>query len=59
MTPVEALELALSKENASIELYSRLADEHNEIRDLLFELLNEEEKHKKMIEEKIRSMTKY
>lgn len=59
MTPTEALELALSKEKASIELYARLANEHAEIRDLLFDLLNEEEKHKKMIEEKIRSMTRY
>ena len=52
MTPVEALELALSKEEAAIALYRKMANEHSEIRDL-FSLLNEEEKHKKLIKEKL------
>ncbi len=58
MSPVEALELALSKENASIELYKDLATKHSEIRELLNFLENEEHKHKKMINEKIVQLTK-
>ncbi len=53
MTATEALELALKKENASIKLYTKLAAEYSEIKELLFALLNEEEKHKKMIEARI------
>lgn len=59
MTPVEALKLALGKEEASIKLYNSLSQKHAEIKELLFDLLIEEEKHKKMIEEKIVEMTKY
>jgi rubrerythrin len=59
MTPVEALQLALEKEKTSIELYSKLAASHVEIKDLLYALLTEEEKHKKMIEQKITEITKY
>ncbi len=58
MTPVRALELALNKEKASIELYTRLANEHPAIKELLFMLLNEEEKHKKLIEARIAEITK-
>jgi rubrerythrin len=57
MIPLEALELALSKEKASVKLYRRLALEHSSIGDLLGSLINEEEKHVKMIEEKIRELT--
>ncbi len=53
MTPIEALKLALSKEKASIKLYQNLAVEHTAIKELFYTLLNEEEKHKKLIEEKI------
>lgn len=56
MTPVEALKLALSKEESSIEVYKKMINEHPVIRDLLTELLNEEFKHKKLIEEKIREI---
>ena len=59
MTTVEALRLALNKETNSIDLYSDLAQKHSEIRELLTFLLNEEEKHKKLIEEKIVQVTKY
>jgi len=58
MTPVEALKLALDKENASIELYKRLAQQHRVIEELLTSLLNEEYKHKNLIEEKIVEITK-
>ena len=59
MTPVEALKMALTKEEASIELYKELAVKHTAIKDLLLSLLDEEYKHKKMIEEKIVQLTKY
>jgi rubrerythrin len=58
MTPVEALQLALSKEEAAIKLYRDLSLKHIEIKDLLFSLLNEEEKHKLMIEKKISELTR-
>lgn len=59
MTSAEALEMALLREKASIKLYEDLSNTLPEIRDLLLFLLNEEYKHKKMIEEKIAEMTKY
>ncbi len=59
MTPVEALKLALAKENTSITLYTDLSNKLPEIRELVLFLLNEEQKHKKMIEEKIVEVTKY
>ena len=58
MIPVEALEIALVKENASIKLYRKLAAEHKVIEDLLMSLVNEEEKHLKMIKERIYELTK-
>ena len=57
MTPVEALKLALSKEEGSINLYKRLAKEHTVIRGLLESLLIEEQKHKKAIEKRISEIT--
>lgn len=59
MSPVEALNLALDKEKAAIKLYGELANQHPAIKELLFTLLNEEEKHKKLIEGKIAELTKY
>lgn len=59
MTIVEALKLALGKEKNSIKLYQDLAQNHSAIKDLLLFLLNEEEKHKKLIEEKIVEVTRY
>ena len=58
MTPVEALEVALEKEKAAIALYQDLIEKHSEIKDLLFLLLNEEQKHKKLIEERIVELTR-
>ncbi len=57
MTPVEALKLALTKENASIQLYQRMSEEHPAIKELATMLLNEEYKHRKLIEEKIVEIT--
>lgn len=59
MTPVEALKIALSKEEASIKLYQKLSREHPALKDLLTLLLNEEFKHKKLIEQEIFKATKY
>ena len=56
--PVEALELALSREKASIELYRRLALEHKVAEDVFTFLFNEENKHRKLIENKIFELTK-
>ncbi|MFB3919509.1 ATP phosphoribosyltransferase regulatory subunit [Candidatus Velamenicoccus archaeovorus] len=58
MLAIEALKLALEKENGSIALYKKLTNAHPEIADLLSDLLNEEYKHKKKIEEKISELTK-
>lgn len=58
MIPVEALKLALSKETASIQLYNKLNLEHPGLSELFLSLINEEEKHKKMIEQKIYEITK-
>ncbi len=58
MTPVEALEVALEKEKAAIALYQDLIVKHPVIKDLLYSLLNEEQKHKKLIEEKIVELTR-
>ncbi len=49
----EALDIALKKERASVELYRKLSIEHAAIRDLCEFLMNEEEKHVKMINGKI------
>ena len=59
MTPVEALKLALAKEESSIALYKDMSTKYPAIRDLLTELLNEEFKHKKLIEGKISEMMKW
>jgi len=59
MTVMEALKLALSKEIAAIEMYRKLAIEHTAISELLNSLMNEEEKHKKLLEQKILELTGY
>lgn len=56
MVAIEALQLALKKENASVKLYQKLLVEHSAIKDLLSFLVIEEEKHVRMIEDKIREL---
>jgi len=58
MVPLEALKLALSKEIEAIELYKKLNLEHPGLKELFFFLINEEEKHKQLIEKKIVDITK-
>ncbi|MCQ9206054.1 MAG: hypothetical protein NG737_07070 [Omnitrophica bacterium] len=59
MVPIEALKLALLKEEASMKLYKDLAKKHRTIRELLTQLYDQEYRHKKLIEDKIRELTKY
>jgi rubrerythrin len=53
MVEIEALKLALSKEQDAVVAYRKLLAEHPGLKDLLYFLLNEEEKHVVMIEKKI------
>lgn len=58
MSPVEALKIALNKEETSIRLYNNMANKHPDIKELLLFLLTEEQKHKQLIEKKIFELTK-
>lgn len=53
MGPVEALELAKLKEIEAAEMYQKMSIQFPEIKDTLMSLKIEEEKHRKLIEEKI------
>jgi len=53
MSPIEALEVALTRETEAHDLYVRLAREHPNLRDLFELLVIEEDKHKQLLEEKI------
>jgi len=57
MIPLEALKLSLNKEEESIKLYNRLNLEHPGLKELFLFLINEEEKHKQLIEKKIVEIT--
>ncbi len=53
MGPVEALELALGKEEEAISIYNKFYNQFPAAKDIFLFLLNEEEKHKQLIEKKI------
>ncbi len=59
MTPIEALKLALDREEASIKLYQELIIEHSSLQEVLTSLLNEEFKHKKLIETELAKAKRY
>lgn len=59
MGPVEALKLALVKEQESIDLYSKIQLEHSNLKETMLFLIGEEHKHKQLIEKKIAELTKY
>lgn len=59
MIDVEALKLALTREEKSIELYQKLIIEHPNLTELLSFLVTEEQKHKSLIEKKIYELTRY
>ncbi|MBU4303754.1 MAG: hypothetical protein KKC39_04175 [Candidatus Omnitrophica bacterium] len=58
MIEMEALKLALSKEQSSVKYYQELLVKHPVLKDLFYLLLNEEQKHVMMIEEKIAQLYK-
>lgn len=58
MTYLEALEMALTKENSSIKLYTEFGMKYPTLRDLFSSLADEERKHLKMIEKKISELMK-
>ena len=53
MIDIEVLRLALSKEEDAIKIYQKLLAENQNLKDLLYLLVTEEQKHKKLIEKKI------
>jgi len=57
MGPVEALNIVLKKEEASIKLYQRMYLRYPELKELVSFLINQEEKHKKMVEKAISKIT--
>lgn len=59
MTPTEALKIALEKEESSVKLYTDLSKQHASLKDLFSFLINEEYKHKKLIQDKIVEITRY
>lgn len=59
MTDVEALKIALSKEERAIELYQKFLTEQPNIKEVFSFLLNEEQKHKQLIEKKISEITRF
>ena len=58
MIDIEVLRLALSKEEDAIKTYQKLLVEHPNLKDLLYLLVTEEQKHKKLIEKKIVELSK-
>jgi len=58
MIEIEVLELALSGEQKAVEVYNKLLAENSSLKDLLYFLLIEEQKHVAMIEKKIAELYK-
>ena len=58
MIEMEALKLALLKEQNAVESYKELLVRHPALKDLFYLLLNEEQKHVMMIEKKIAELYK-
>lgn len=59
MGPVEALQKALSLEEEAIRLYQKLSLDHADLKELFDFLINEEFKHRQLLEKKIQQVTKY
>ena len=57
MIEIEALKIALKKEERSIALYQRLLGKHPILKDLMYTLITEEQKHSKLIKDKISELT--
>jgi rubrerythrin len=58
MTDVEMLRMALGEEEKAIKLYEGMMRDHPNLKDLLFELVSSEQRHKQVIEKKISEMTR-
>lgn len=58
MGPIEALQLALTKEIETKELYDKFSVDYPVAKDIFVFLSGEEQKHKKLIEKKIYELTK-
>ncbi len=58
MDPIEALKLALSKETETEAMYQKFSGDYPIAKDIFAFLANEEQKHKKLIGEKIQELTK-
>lgn len=53
MIDIEVLQLALSKEEEAIQLYQKMIQTNPAIKDLLYELVTEEQKHKILLQKRI------
>lgn len=58
MLNIEVLEVALSKEEKSIKFYQKLIADHSDLKDILYYLLTEEQKHKALLEKKIYELSR-
>lgn len=58
MVDIEVLRLALSKEEEAIQLYQGMIKTNPGIKDLLYELITEEQKHKIMLEKRISGLVR-
>jgi rubrerythrin len=59
MIEIDVLRVALSKEEDAIETYRKMLADFPSLKELLFLLITEEQKHKVLIEKKIKELTKY
>ncbi|MBN3038553.1 MAG: hypothetical protein JW869_03960 [Candidatus Omnitrophica bacterium] len=59
MGPIDALKMALAKEEESIKLYQEFAAEPTAAQDIFEFLIAEEEKHRIFIQKKIAEFTRY
>lgn len=59
MGPVDALKMALGEEDKAIALYERFNREHAQLSEIFSFLINEEHKHRNLLERKITELTKY
>jgi rubrerythrin len=59
MTDVEVLRLASSEESKAIKLYQGMLADQPHLKDILLILINEEQKHKKIIEKKISELIRF
>ena len=59
MGPVEALKVALGKEQEAINLYTKIGTEHTNLKEIMDFLIGEEHKHKQLLDKKIAELTKY